>query len=55
MSVTIRIVLEVPDEDADPDDSTGLTSEAYDRFMASLEYDIVSGPERVGTDEGSEG
>lgn len=32
----ITIVLEIADEDADPNDSTGLTNEAYEFAMEKL-------------------
>lgn len=46
----IMLVLEVSDEEADPDHPSGLTEEANDLLVSRLvHYEIVSGPSRVGS------
>lgn len=47
----VFLTLEVPDDNADPEDKTGLTSPAYDELteaIADLGYSLVSGPTKAG-------
>lgn len=44
---TIKIVMRVPDEYADPDHDTGLTQKGYDMVMDGISWEIVDEPELV--------
>lgn len=38
----VTITFEVPDEDADPDDDTGMTEEAHLTLTSEFPYSIIS-------------
>lgn len=49
MSTTISIEIEVDDEYADPDHSTGMTNEGYEKLMSAIASfgDVVAGPDLI--------
>jgi hypothetical protein len=40
--VNVTVVYDVPDEDADADDQTGLTQEAFEMLIRLAPWDIVT-------------